>query len=207
MIEQSVRRAVDYHFTGDENEHDYEAFKNYVEDMYLTEGALSVDEISRRDNEEIYDIVMSKVMAQYQHQKEELQEQFHEFERMIMLRTIDMKWTDHIDTMDQLRTGIHLRSYGQINPLREYQNEGLTLFDTMLESIEDDVSKYILKSIIDRGEQVEREQVGKGEAMVANDGKEKVKQQPKVKSEPDIGRNEPCPCGSGKKYKNCHGRG
>lgn len=206
MIEQSVRRAVDYHFTGDENGHDYEAFKNYVEDMYLTEGALSVDEINRRDNEEIYDIVMNKVMAQYEHQKEELQEQFHEFERMIMLRTIDMKWTDHIDTMDQLRTGIHLRSYGQINPLREYQNEGLTLFDTMLESIEDDVSKYILKSIIDRGEQVEREQVGKGEAMVANDGKEKVKKQPKVKSEPDIGRNEPCPCGSGKKYKNCHGR-
>ncbi|MDJ1111119.1 MULTISPECIES: preprotein translocase subunit SecA [Staphylococcaceae] len=207
MIEQSVRRAVDYHFTGDESTHDYEAFKNYAEDMYLTEGALSVDEISRRDNEEIYDIVMSKVMAQYEHQKVELQEQFHEFERMIMLRTIDMKWTDHIDTMDQLRTGIHLRSYGQINPLREYQNEGLTLFDTMLESIEDDVSKYILKSIVDRGEQVEREQVGKGEAMVANDGKEKVKQQPKVKSEPDIGRNEPCPCGSGKKYKNCHGRG
>lgn len=207
MIEQSVRRAVDYHFTGDESTHDYEAFKNYAEDMYLTEGALSVDEISRRDNEEIYDIVMSKVMAQYEHQKVELQEQFHDFERMIMLRTIDMKWTDHIDTMDQLRTGIHLRSYGQINPLREYQNEGLTLFDTMLESIEDDVSKYILKSIVDRGEQVEREQVGKGEAMVANDGKEKVKQQPKVKSEPDIGRNEPCPCGSGKKYKNCHGRG
>ena len=95
-----------------------------------------------------------------------------EFERMIVLRTIDRKWTDHIDTMDQLRTGIHLRSYGQINPLREYQNEGLDLFETMLNEIEDEVSKYILKSTIDRGEQVEREQVEIGEAkhVSANDG-------------------------------------
>ena len=106
-----------------------------------------------------------------------------EFERMIVLRTIDRKWTDHIDTMDQLRTGIHLRSYGQINPLREYQNEGLDLFETMLNEIEDEVSKYILKSTIDRGEQVEREQVEIGEAkhVSANDGKEKVKPKPIVK--------------------------
>lgn len=125
-----------------------------------------------------------------------------EFERMIVLRTIDRKWTDHIDTMDQLRTGIHLRSYGQINPLREYQNEGLDLFETMLNEIEDEVSKYILKSTIDRGEQVEREQVEIGEAkhVSANDGKEKVKPKPIVKDE-QVGRNDPCPCGSGKKYK------
>ena len=206
MIEQSVRRAVDFHFAGEEDTHDYETFINYVEDMYLTEGALHIDDINRRDNDEIYEIVMKAVEKQLLHQQDELGEQFLEFERMILLRTIDMKWTDHIDTMDQLRTGIHLRSYGQINPLREYQNEGLTMFDAMLENIEDDVSKYVLKSIVEKDEHVEREQVAVGQAMVANDGKEKVKKQPKTKTEPDIGRNDPCPCGSGKKYKNCHGR-
>lgn len=205
MIQESVRRAVNAHFTGEDDQQDYATFINYIEDMYIPEGDLKEEEIARRDNDEIYDIVMNHIDAQYKRQEVQLGEQMHEFERMILLRTIDMKWTDHIDTMDQLRTGIHLRSYGQINPLREYQNEGLTMFEDMLDNIEDDVSKYVLKSIIDKGEQVEREQVAQGEAMIANDGKEKVKKQPK-QAEPTIGRNEPCPCGSGKKYKNCHGR-
>ncbi|TDM14689.1 preprotein translocase subunit SecA [Macrococcus bovicus] len=205
MIQESVRRAVNAHFTGENDQQDYATFINYIEDMYMPEGDLKEEEIARRDNDEIYDIVMNHIDAQYKRQEVQLGEQMHEFERMILLRTIDMKWTDHIDTMDQLRTGIHLRSYGQINPLREYQNEGLTMFEDMLDNIEDDVSKYVLKSIIDKGEQVEREQVAQGEAMIANDGKEKVKKQPK-QAEPTIGRNEPCPCGSGKKYKNCHGR-
>ncbi|GGB00253.1 preprotein translocase subunit SecA [Macrococcus hajekii] len=205
MIEESVRRAVNAHFIIDDDHPDYETFINYIEDMYIPEGDLQVEEIARRDNEEIYQIVMQHIDKQYKQQEIQLGEQMHEFERMILLRTIDLKWTDHIDTMDQLRTGIHLRSYGQINPLREYQNEGLQMFEDMLNNIEDDVSKYVLKSIIDKGEQVEREQVAQGEAMVANDGKEKVKKQPK-QAEPTIGRNEPCPCGSGKKYKNCHGR-
>ncbi|TDL98925.1 preprotein translocase subunit SecA [Macrococcus brunensis] len=205
MIQESVRRAVNAHFTGEDGRQDYETFINYIEDMYIPEGDLKEEEIARRDNDEIYNVVMDHIDAQYKRQEVQLGEQMHEFERMILLRTIDMKWTDHIDTMDQLRTGIHLRSYGQINPLREYQNEGLTMFEDMLDNIEDDVSKYVLKSIIDKGEQVEREQVAQGEAMVANDGKEKVKKQPK-QAEPTIGRNEPCPCGSGKKYKNCHGR-
>ncbi|ULG74793.1 preprotein translocase subunit SecA [Macrococcus brunensis] len=205
MIQESVRRAVNAHFTGEDGRQDYETFINYIEDMYIPEGDLKEEEIARRDNDEIYNVVMDHIDVQYKRQEVQLGEQMHEFERMILLRTIDMKWTDHIDTMDQLRTGIHLRSYGQINPLREYQNEGLTMFEDMLDNIEDDVSKYVLKSIIDKGEQVEREQVAQGEAMVANDGKEKVKKQPK-QAEPTIGRNEPCPCGSGKKYKNCHGR-
>ena len=83
----------------------------------------------------------------------------------------------------------------------------MDLFETMLNEIEDEVSKYILKSTIDRGEQVEREQVEIGEAkhVSANDGKEKVKPKPIVKDE-QVGRNDPCPCGSGKKYKNCHGQ-
>ncbi|MEB7414688.1 preprotein translocase subunit SecA [Mammaliicoccus sciuri] len=207
MIKSSLERGVNYHFATNEEEIDFEALVQYIEDSYVPQGAIKVDDIRGRDYEDIVEIVLEKIKAQYKAQQEDFGDQMSEFERMIVLRTIDRKWTDHIDTMDQLRTGIHLRSYGQINPLREYQNEGLDLFETMLNEIEDEVSKYILKSTIDRGEQVEREQVEIGEAkhVSANDGKEKVKPKPIVKDE-QVGRNDPCPCGSGKKYKNCHGQ-
>ncbi|MFU1791036.1 preprotein translocase subunit SecA [Mammaliicoccus sciuri] len=207
MIKSSLERGVNYHFATNEEEIDFEALVQYIEDSYLPQGAIKVDDIRGRDYEDIIEIVLEKIKTQYNAQQEDFGNQMSEFERMIVLRTIDRKWTDHIDTMDQLRTGIHLRSYGQINPLREYQNEGLDLFETMLNEIEDEVSKYILKSTIDRGEQVEREQVEIGEAkhVSANDGKEKVKPKPIVKDE-QVGRNDPCPCGSGKKYKNCHGQ-
>ena len=76
---------------------------------------------------------------------------------MILLRSIDTHWTDHIDTMDQLRQGIHLRSYAQQNPLRDYQNEGHELFDMMMQNIEEDTSKFILKSVIQVDENIERE--------------------------------------------------
>ncbi|MEB7402888.1 preprotein translocase subunit SecA [Mammaliicoccus sciuri] len=207
MIKSSLERGVNYHFATNEEEIDFEALVQYIEDSYLPQGAIKVDDIRGRDYEDIVEIVLEKIKTQYNAQQEDFGDQMSEFERMIVLRTIDRKWTDHIDTMDQLRTGIHLRSYGQINPLREYQNEGLDLFETMLNEIEGEVSKYILKSTIDRGEQVEREQVEIGEAkhVSANDGKEKVKPKPIVKDE-QVGRNDPCPCGSGKKYKNCHGQ-
>nr|WP_263314003.1 preprotein translocase subunit SecA [Mammaliicoccus sp. Marseille-Q6498] len=207
MIKSSLDRGVSYHLSANEEDIDYDALVQYIEDSYLHSGAIKADDIRGRDDEDIKEIILEKIKEQYQSQQEEFGDQMSEFERMIVLRTIDRKWTDHIDTMDQLRTGIHLRSYGQINPLREYQNEGLDLFETMLNEIEDEVSQFILKSTIDRGEQVEREQVEIGEAKHggANDGKEKVKPKPIVKDE-QVGRNDPCPCGSGKKYKNCHGQ-
>ena len=126
---------------------------------------------------------------------------------MILLRSIDTHWTDHIDTMDQLRQGIHLRSYAQQNPLRDYQNEGHELFDMMMQNIEEDTSKFILKSVIQVDEDIEREKQLTLERlnMSLEDGKEKAKKQPIVKGD-KVGRNDPCPCGSGKKYKNCHGK-
>ena len=101
-----------------------------------------------------------------------------EFERMILLRSIDTHWTDHIDTMDQLRQGIHLRSYAQQNPLRDYQNEGHELFDMMMQNIEEDTSKFILKSVIQVDEDIEREKTtdfGTAQHVSAEDGKEKAK--------------------------------
>ena len=124
-----------------------------------------------------------------------------EFERMILLRSIDTHWTDHIDTMDQLRQGIHLRSYAQQNPLRDYQNEGHELFDLMMQAIEEDTSKYILKSVIQVDEQVEREK----QQILARHNTYLLKMAKKAKTTyckgEKIGRNDPCPCGSGKNIK------
>ncbi|PUZ32982.1 preprotein translocase subunit SecA [Staphylococcus arlettae] len=207
MLQSTLQRSVTYYINDDEEEPDYEPFINYIDDVFLNEGELKVSDVKGKDSEDIYNLVWQKVEAALAEQKTEIGDQFPEFERMILLRSIDTHWTDHIDTMDQLRQGIHLRSYGQQNPLRDYQNEGHQLFDSMMENIEEDVSKYILKSVVSVEDDIERDKTtdfGKAEHVSAEDGKEKAKVQPFVKDE-HIGRNDPCPCGSGKKYKNCHG--
>ena len=207
MLRSTLDRSVQYYINEDDDNLDYEPFINYVEDVFLSEGDLSEAEIKGKDSEDIFNIVWAKIESVLESQREKIGDQFNEFERMILLRSIDGRWTDHIDTMDQLREGIHLRSYGQQNPLRDYQNEGHELFDIMMQNIEEDVSKFLLKSVITVDDDVEREKntdLGKGEHISAQDGKEKAKPKPYVKGE-EIGRNDPCPCGSGKKYKNCHG--
>ncbi|ANK37976.1 preprotein translocase subunit SecA [Staphylococcus sp. AntiMn-1] len=207
MLHSTLDRSVHYYINEDEEDLDYEPFINYIDDVFLNEGDLKLEDIKGKDQEDIIDIVWSKVEVALKDQKEKIGTQFDEFERMILLRSIDLHWTDHIDTMDQLRQGIHLRSYGQQNPLRDYQNEGHQLFDTMMQNIEEDVSKYILKSVVTVEDDLERDKTtdfGKAEHVSAEDGKEKAKASPYVKDE-HIGRNDPCPCGSGKKYKNCHG--
>lgn len=207
MLQSTLQRSVTYYINDDEEEPDYEPFINYIDDVFLNEGELKISDVKGKDSEDIYNLVWQKVEAALVEQKTEIGDQFPEFERMILLRSIDTHWTDHIDTMDQLRQGIHLRSYGQQNPLRDYQNEGHQLFDSMMENIEEDVSKYILKSVVSVEDDIERDKTtdfGKAEHVSAEDGKEKAKAQPFVKDE-HIGRNDPCPCGSGKKYKNCHG--
>ena len=208
MMRTTLQRATNYYINDEDDNPDYGPFINYVNDVFIQEGELTEEEIKGKDSEDIFEVVWTKIEKGYESQKEKIGDQMPEFERMILLRSIDTHWTDHIDTMDQLRQGIHLRSYAQQNPLRDYQNEGHELFDLMMQAIEEDTSKYILKSVIQVDEQVEREKTtdfGKAQHVSAEDGKEKAKKQPIVKGE-KIGRNDPCPCGSGKKYKNCHGK-
>ncbi len=206
MIESSVERTVDYYVLEDEELIDYQQFVQTVADMYLWEEEITVDEIRGRENEEITALILEKVQTDLAAKEEKLgSEKMRLFERMMMLRTIDQKWVEHIDSMDQLRTGIHLRSYGQINPLREYQNEGLQMFEDMLVAIEDDTARYVMKTEVKSDEEIKREQVIAKNEMHAGDSKEKAKKGP-VKKEMRVGRNDPCPCGSGKKYKNCHGK-
>lgn len=208
MLRSTLQRGINYHINEEDDNLDYQPFINYINDVFLQEGELKESEIKGKDSEDIFEVVWSKIEKAYAKQKETLGDQMNEFERMILLRSIDSHWTDHIDTMDQLRQGIHLRSYAQQNPLRDYQNEGHELFDMMMQNIEEDTCKFILKSVVQVEDDIEREKTtdfGEAKHVSAEDGKEKVKPQPIVKGE-DIGRNDPCPCGSGKKYKNCHGQ-
>ena len=208
MLRSTLQRSINYYINTEDDEIEYQPFIDYVNDIFLQEGELTETEIKGKDSEDIFEIIWSKIEQAYNSQKEILGEQMNEFERMILLRSIDSHWTDHIDTMDQLRQGIHLRSYAQQNPLRDYQNEGHELFDIMMQNIEEDTCKYILKSVVQVEDDIEREKTtefGEAKHVSAEDGKEKVKAQPIVKGD-QVGRNDPCPCGSGKKYKNCHGQ-
>ncbi|MGZ1596940.1 preprotein translocase subunit SecA [Staphylococcus argenteus] len=208
MLRSTLQRSINYYINTADDEPEYQPFIDYINDIFLQEGDITEDEIKGKDAEDIFEVVWAKIEKAYQSQKDILEEQMNEFERMILLRSIDSHWTDHIDTMDQLRQGIHLRSYAQQNPLRDYQNEGHELFDIMMQNIEEDTCKYILKSVVQVEDNIEREKTtefGEAKHVSAEDGKEKVKAQPIVKGE-QVGRNDECPCGSGKKYKNCHGK-
>lgn len=208
MLRSTLQRSINYYINTADDEPEYQPFIDYINDIFLQEGDITEGDIKGKDAEDIFEVVWAKIEAAYQSQKDILEEQMNEFERMILLRSIDSHWTDHIDTMDQLRQGIHLRSYAQQNPLRDYQNEGHELFDIMMQNIEEDTCKFILKSVVQVEDNIEREKTtefGEAKHVSAEDGKEKVKPKPIVKGD-QVGRNDDCPCGSGKKFKNCHGK-
>ena len=130
-----------------------------------------------------------------------------EFERASLLRAVDSRWMDHIDAMDQLREGIGLRAYAQRDPVVEYKLEGYEMFDEMVRLIQEDTTRRLYFTVINK-QAVERRQVAKADQAVHTSGGSEGASSPKqpFKADKKIGRNDPCPCGSGKKYKNCHGR-
>ncbi len=208
MIMSSLERNVTAHdLTSDDQEQwskSAQSILDYVSGNLLHEGDITLDDLRGKDTEEVIELIFAKVKDHYDEKEEQLgEERMREFEKVIVLRAVDSKWIDHIDMMDQLRQGIHLRAYGQINPLREYQHEGFAMFELMVEAIEEDAAKYIMKAEIRQN--LERQEVATGHAVNPKEDGEKAKKKPVIKKEA-IGRNEPCPCGSGKKYKNCHGK-
>ncbi|WP_456277664.1 preprotein translocase subunit SecA [Bacillus sp. AK128] len=207
MIKSTIDRQVQAHCPGNEEPEEWnlKAIVDFTEANLLSEGELSENELRGKEAEEISEFIFGKAKAKYDEKESQLEpEQMREFEKVIVLRAVDSKWMDHIDAMDQLRQGIHLRAYGQIDPLREYQMEGFAMFESMIASIEEDVAKYVMKAQIRNN--LERQEVAKGQAVIPNaEGKEKPKKKPVVK-DVTIGRNDPCYCGSGKKYKQCCGQ-
>lgn len=205
MITASIQRnVVAFAPMGDEEGWNLQGLVDYLNGNLFNEGSITVADLEGKNESELVEFILAKVKEGYDQKEEELsEEQMREFEKVIVLRAVDSKWMDHIDAMEQLRQGIHLRAYGQIDPLREYQSEGFAMFEAMIASMEDEVAKYIMKAEIRNN--LERKEVIKGQAVnpKEEDGG-KVKKAPARKKE-DVGRNALCPCGSGKKYKNCHG--
>jgi preprotein translocase subunit SecA len=128
---------------------------------------------------------------------------FNDFLKAVTLRVVDTYWVQHIDAMSELRQAVSLQSYGQINPFREYQEIGFNMFETMVENIQSDVTRFVLKAQVRQN--TERVQVAKPIHAISGKEDDTRKRQP-VKAAEKVGRNDPCPCGSGKKYKHCHGR-
>ncbi|OPZ90691.1 MAG: preprotein translocase subunit SecA [Firmicutes bacterium ADurb.Bin419] len=185
---------------------DWESIRAFAEGAYVPAGTLNIskDEMEGMTPEKLRESILEMIMKRYEEKENEFgSELMRELERVVLLRIVDQRWMDHIDAMDQLKHGIHLRAYGQRDPVIEYKFEGFDMFEEMNRNIQFDAVKVILNTHVNREkEPPKREKVA--EPIEASHGDEAKK--PVVKSQKDrVGRNDLCPCGSGKKYKKCCG--
>ncbi|MBU3188986.1 preprotein translocase subunit SecA [Clostridium bowmanii] len=204
MMKDVIFSAVASHISGAEETFDEELVKliNYLEPIYLPKGMVSIEELSKTSNEEIKTTLLDIAEKMYAQKEEHFgEEQMREVERVILLRVVDSKWMDHIDDMEHLKQGIGLRAYKQQDPSQAYQMEGSDMFAEMIDNIKTETVKYLFHVQIEKAP--EREMVAK---ITSTNHDDSVKQEPTTK-EVKPGRNDDCPCGSGKKYKNCCGRG
>ena len=181
-------------------DNDYTEILEFANNNLIKED-LKLEAINNKQPEEVIDVIAKQVISEFESKLEELPEEVTaEFEKVITLQVLDNYWMEHINTMSHLREGIHLRGYAQEDPLRAYTMEGFDLFDSMLQKIDKDVSILLLKAEVRHN--IERKEVSK--KKITNDSDDTAKSTPKKSTK--VGRNAPCPCGSGKKYKQCCGK-
>ena len=212
MIETVADSIVGMFIEGEEQQLNVESLNTEIINIFGIDMLEYIKE-NKNNTENIIEELKKKSMEIYgQKEKEIGSEQMRELERVVMLKVVDEKWMDHIDSMDELKNGIGLRAYGQKDPVVQYRLEGFDMFDEMISDIKVDVTK-ILMHIREQGETKRQETVkitgAALEAIHSVDGGSKIGTDVDrtVKNEgPKIGRNDPCPCGSGKKYKNCCGK-
>ena len=211
MIEAVVQTAVDQFIpdTDDKDDWNLDGLRGYFLGWVLTDDDLKYtdDQIFGLTREELVKDITDKARVLYAAKEEKLgSELMRELERVVLLRNVDAKWMDHIDAMDELKRGIYLRSYAQKDPVVEYRLEGFDMFEEMNNSIREDTVKMLFTIQVKTEEAPKREQVAKPTtASHGGHGDGSEKKQP-IKKGKKIGRNDPCPCGSGKKYKKCCGR-
>ena len=204
MRNDVIDKTIDFYNKLDDNNQnylDFESIRSFgINTFNFPEDFLKGLENPTVDSLKAYFIELAD--EKYKEKEEDFgDEKFREIERVALLQNVDQKWMDHIDAMDQLRKGIGLRAVGQTDPVRAYAEEGFDMFEEMNESIKEDTVKMLYHVI--NPERVKRVRVAKEvETVNPDDGKKK----PYVRKEKKVGRNDPCPCGSGKKYKNCHGK-
>ncbi|HBT18792.1 MAG TPA: preprotein translocase subunit SecA [Clostridiaceae bacterium] len=204
MLHSVVSTAVNtYLANGVDKEEGVKSLIAYMEDLFVPHGQLQAQKLLEMKKEALEEMLYEMGVALHEEKEQEVGAQMREIERVILLKVVDTKWMEHINNMDHLKRGIGLRAYKQQDPVQAYQFEGSEMFDEMVETINADTVRYILRITVRKEEPIEREQVAK-ETSTNQDNT--LKKQP-VKKETRVGRNAPCPCGSGKKYKNCHGLG
>lgn len=204
MRNDVIDKTIDFYNKLDDNNKNYLDFES-IRNFGVTTFDFEEDFLKKLENPTVDSLkayFKELADAKYLEKEEEFgEEKFREIERVALLQNVDQKWMDHIDAMDQLRKGIGLRAVGQTDPVRAYAEEGFDMFEAMNESIKEDTVKMLYHVV--NPERVQRVRVAKEvETVNPDDGKQK----PFVRKEKKVGRNDPCPCGSGKKYKNCHGK-
>ncbi|SCJ37277.1 preprotein translocase subunit SecA [uncultured Clostridium sp.] len=206
MLDQLISDVVDVYCT--DAEWELEPMRAHFERVFLPRGAsleLPEDAQDRMAKEELVEKIQKLARHYYELKEADITEHgvdMRELERVVLLRVVDQKWMDHIDAMDQLRQGIGLRAIGQRDPVVEYKFEGYDMFEQMIASIREDAISMLFRVNVERVPQ--REQVAK--PTVASHGDDEPAAKQPAKTDKKVGRNDPCPCGSGKKYKHCHGR-
>ena len=205
MIRRTIGRIVDAHARSKEDEK-LEAILNFAKYNLLPEDSISLADLAGLSDQAIKDELFQRALKVYDNQVAKLRDEgaVKEFQKVLILRVVDNKWTDHIDALDQLRNAVGLRGYAQNNPVVEYQAEGFRMFNDMIGSIEFDVTRLMMKAQI---HEQERPQVEHNISTTAT--RNIAAQQSNLPEDIDlsqIGRNDQCPCGSGKKFKNCHGK-
>ena len=205
MIKRTIGRVVDGHARAKQDEK-LEAILNFAKYNLLPEDSISIEDLSGLSDKEIKEELFQRALQVYDSQVSKLrdEEAVKEFQKVLILRVVDNKWTDHIDALDQLRNAVGLRGYAQNNPVVEYQAEGFRMFNDMIGSIEFDVTRLMMKA------QIHEQERPQAEHHISTTATRNIAaHQANIPEDLDlsqIGRNELCPCGSGKKFKNCHGK-
>ena len=205
MIKRTINRVVDNHARAKQDEK-LEAILNFARYNLLPEDSISLSDLEGLSDQAIKDELYQRALKVYDSQVAKLrdEEAVKEFQKVLILRVVDNKWTDHIDALDQLRNAVGLRGYAQNNPVVEYQAEGFRMFNDMIGSIEFDVTRLMMKAQIHEQERPQAER-----HISTTAARNIVAQQTELPADLDLSqvkRNDLCPCGSGKKFKNCHGK-
>ena len=208
MIRSGISNQVTLH-SGEHGKLDEDGMREILgslEGMYFPRGMVTETpaELAAMGEDELTELFFNAAVTTYERKEEAVTSPImRELERVVLLRVVDEYWMDHIDAMQELRQGIRLRAYAQVNPIDAYKKESLEMFEEMISAIQDETVRRIFSARIKSEAEVKRERVAEGiVATTAGDGS--VKKQPRKVQK--IGRNDPCPCGSGKKYKQCCGR-
>ena len=205
MIKRTIGRVVDGHARAKQDEK-LEAILNFAKYNLLPEDSITMEDLSGLSDKAIKEELFQCALQVYDSQVSKLrdEEAVKEFQKVLILRVVDNKWTDHIDALDQLRNAVGLRGYAQNNPVVEYQAEGFRMFNDMIGSIEFDVTRLMMKA------QIHEQERPQAEHHISTTATRNIAahqaNMPEDLDLSQIGRNELCPCGSGKKFKNCHGK-